>query len=367
MQIDQSLPILYGLSKKGKVKQWRTWVEENEDGTAMINVESGYVGGKIRLSPKLIKKGKNIGKSNETTPFTQALSEVKSAWSKRRNVNYELEIMDPNNYVPRVMLPQLAKDPKKGKIVFPCYIQPKLNGVCNLTEDIKSEILHHTRGGKLFTAVSHLDKYISQMNTPAPLHGELYKHGWSLQKISSYTKKLKPDSHLLEYWVYDIAWLGIPFGDRLTYLTSHIPQSTNIPIKMTPTFLVNNYAEAKAYHDSFVADGFEGAILKNIAGFYIFEFRSDNIEKMKDFQNAEFEIVGGKEGVGTDTGCIIYRCKIESGLEFDVRPRGTVEERQELFINLPNDIGEMLTIRFPEYTDSGLPSQPVGIVVRDYE
>lgn len=360
----QVLETLYGLSSTRKVKQWTTWVEQNDDNTAMLNVETGYVGGKIRLIPKLIKIGKNIGKKNETTPFEQALSEAQSAWNKKRDKNYELELIDPNNYIPRIMLPMLAKE--KGKITFPCYIQPKLNGVCDLAEEIQ-KILHHSRGGKNFETVGHLDQFIKSIDAPAPLHGELYKHGWSLQKIGSYTKKLKPDSHLLEYWIYDIAWLDVPFDERILWLMHNIPADEHCPVKYTPTYLINNMEEAKWYHDKFVQDGFEGAILKNKNGLYIYEFRSEDIEKMKDFKDAEFEIVGGKEGVGVDTGCIIYRCKTKDGLEFDVRPRGTVEERQELFKDLPNVIGEMLTVRFPELTDSGIPSQLVGIVVRDYE
>ena len=145
MQTTQYLPTLYGLSRTGKVKQWTAWVEQNNDGTAMLNVETGYVGGKIRLIPKVIKTGKNIGKKNETTPFEQALSEAKSSFKRKRNKNYEYEVIDPNHYKPRVMLPMLAKDPGAGKIIYPCYIQPKLNGVCDLTEEEHNKILHHTR------------------------------------------------------------------------------------------------------------------------------------------------------------------------------------------------------------------------------
>lgn len=359
---------LYGLSRTRKVKQWKTWVEQNEDGTATLNVETGYVGGNLRVIPKIIKEGKNIGKSNETTPFEQAVSEANSKWNKKYDTNYEPHMLDPNNYKPRVMLPMLARDPGKGKIVYPCYIQPKLNGICDLSENTISEVLHHSRGGKLFTSVPHLDKYIKQMNPIAPPHGELYKHGWSLQKIGSYTKELKPDHDLLEYWIYDIAWLGKLYSERLKYITNIIsPLGDYCPIKLTPTKIVNNYAEAKAFHDECVLNGFEGAMLKNMNGLYIFEFDSDDVEKMKEFKDSEFEIVGGKEGEGTDAGCIIYRCITPDGLEFDVRPRGSVEERQEMYKNLPNDIGKMLTVRYPELTDSGKPSQPVGIAVRDYE
>jgi len=42
-----------------------------------------------------------------------------------------------------------------------------------------------------------------------------------------------------------------------------------------------------------------------------------------------------------------------------------------MLIDLPNDLGKMMTIRFAEYSDDGIPLQPVGIpiaeAVRDYE
>jgi len=118
-------------------------------------------------------------------------------------------------------------------------------------------------------------------------------------------------------------------------------------------------------------NGFEGGMLKNEHGLYMFQYRSNEIEKVKDYQTEEFEIIGGKEGSGTDEGCIVYRCITEGGLEFDARPRGTVEDRQEMFKNISNDIGKMLTVRFAEYSDEGKPLQPVGVpeaeVVRDYE
>ena len=377
------LPILYGVSRLGKVKQWQARVEKQENETAIIIYESGYVGGKIRESPKLIKKGKNIGKSNETTPFEQAVSEVDSKWTAKRHENYEPVQMDPDNYIPRFMLPQLAKGPGNGKIVYPAYIEPKLNGVCNVAEPpmvppkfspSPDLILHHTKGGHFFQTLAHLDQWIHKLNAPAPLHGELYVHGWSLQKIGSYTKKIKPDQHLLEYWLYDIASLERDFEKRISWLQENIHELQklgNCPIKFTPTEIVNNYTEAKVYHDKCVVNGFEGAMLKNKHGMYIFQYRSNEIEKVKDYKTEEFKIVGGKEGTGTDTGCIIYRCITEGGLEFDARPRGTVEDRREMFFNLPNDIGKLLTVRFAEFSDDGIPLQPVGVpeaeVVRDYE
>ena len=375
------LPMLYGMSRLGKVKQWQAKVEMDEFSRPTIIIESGYVGGKIKKQPKLVTKGKNIGKANETTPFAQAVSQIKSQWTAKRFENYEPHILDPDNYTPRLMLPQLAKGVGKGKIVYPAYIQPKFNGICNLAEPpmvppyfspARELILHHSRGGHLFETLNHLNSWLLKLNAPAPTHGELYVHGWSLQRIGFYTKKIKPDQDLLEYWLYDIAWIGPVFEERMGWLDEMIPKLRSGPIKLAPTFIVNNYAEAKFYHDQFVQDGYEGGMLKNKAGIYMFQFNSNDLEKVKDYEDDEFQIIGGKEGEGTDAGCIVYRCITESGGEFDARPRGTVEDRKQMFINLPNDIGKMLTVRYAELSEDGIPLQPVGVpaeaeAVRDYE
>jgi hypothetical protein len=288
--------------------------------------------------------------------------------------------MDPNNYTPRLMLPMLAKKPEKGKIVYPCYVQPKFNGVCNLAELMRTgcpdTIFHHSRRGNLFQTLAHLDNWVEKFNAPAPLHGELYVHGWSLQKIRSYTQKIKPDQERLEYWLYDMADPEIPFNERMKSLqsTGNIIHRTfpECPIHISPTFVVVDYDQAKEYHDRFVADGYEGAMLKNMNGLYMFQYNSDDIEKMKGFKSDEFEIVGGKEGVGTDAGCVIYRCKTKDGKEFSARPKGTVEDRQQMLRELPENIGQMLTVRFAEYSDEGVPQHTVGVpveaeAVRDYE
>ena len=370
---------LFGLSRIGKVKQWQAYVVENEDHTATMIIETGYVGGKIRPIPKLIKKGKNIGKANETTPFQQAISEAESKWNGKRSENYELHMIDPDNYKARLMLPQKAEKPGKGKIIYPCYIQPKLNGVCNLAELYTSNfrdprIIHHTKGGHTFETVDHLNEWIEKLNPPAPTHGELYVHGWSLQKIRSYTQKIKPDQEKLEYWLYDMAWMNVSFEEKIAWIEDNIDElqnQGNCPIRFTPTALVNNYAQAKHFHDVCVQDGYEGAVLKNKNGVYIFQHRSKDTEKMKEFKADEFEIIGGKEGVGSDAGCIIYRCITVDGKEFSARPKGTVEDRQQMMIELPDSIGKMLTVRFAEYSDDGIPQHTVGIpeaeVVRDYE
>jgi DNA ligase-1 len=396
-------PQMYALDSNEKIKQWQVIAEEQPDGTADIIRLSGQLDGKVKVNKKKVKKGKNIGKANETDPFQQANNQAASEFSLKQHKNYEEFEINKDDYVPRVVLPQLAKGPKKGKIRFPCDMQPKLNGICCLARSFNSApcfkkfstpyinwatekgllkktdpkddirgIAYHSRGGHLFNTLEHMTLYLDfALPTDGMVHGELYVHGWSLQKIGSYTKDLKSDSDKLEYWIYDLPQPKLKWIERWKILQTIIKPDYIPTIRLVPTVTVHSYAEAKRWHDKWVEGGFEGGMLRNHNGYYMFQYNSNDLEKVKEFMDDEFEIIGGKEGTGNDEGCVIFRCVTKENLEFDVRPRGTVEYRQMLFTNLSKFIGKSLTVRFAEYSEDKKPQQPVGIpegvAFRDYE
>jgi len=68
---------LYQKNTSGKTKQWSVEVIDNGDHSVM-HVESGQVGGKLAPHDTIIDKGKNEGKANETTPYTQAVLEAEA-------------------------------------------------------------------------------------------------------------------------------------------------------------------------------------------------------------------------------------------------------------------------------------------------
>ena len=402
-----SFPILYGEASTGKAKQWEVKVEArlSADGanTGVVIVTHGYVGGKQQVNERVVSVGKNIGKKNETTPVQQAISEAQALWNKKCDAGYsvvvavpavggagvsaatataaaavaaessdeELAVAVPTAGVP---LPMLAQDyNKRGKsIVFPCYAQRKLDGVRCVA--IQGKGLY-SRNGKAFS--SHLTALRAEIDSlPAGtiLDGELYadKAHLSFQEIVGLTKKetLKAGdaekvAHLY-LCVYDTIRSGTN-KDRKEFLESLFASRTFAHIKLLPTATCASDSDAKYLHSQFVEEGYEGLILRNVKGLYKVRHRSADLQKYKEFLDEEFVIVGFKEGDGIEKGCVLWRCAIKTGLEFDCRPRGTREDRSALFRSGAAHVGKKLTVRFQEWTTDGVPRFPVGIAIRDYE
>lgn len=120
------LPVLFGLTSTGSVKTWKVSVVPLEDGTVAIDQEYGKKDGKLQTNRKTVKVGKNIGKSSETTPLQQAISEANSKHRKKCDEGYSL---DPDK-LSTPMLPMLAKSFKdhKAKVEYPAFCQRKYDG-----------------------------------------------------------------------------------------------------------------------------------------------------------------------------------------------------------------------------------------------
>ena len=75
--------VLYGKPSNGKkIKIWKIMVYKKGE-IATIERVHGYEDAKQTVNQRDVKKGKNIGKSNETTVTQQALNEAKSLYDKQ--------------------------------------------------------------------------------------------------------------------------------------------------------------------------------------------------------------------------------------------------------------------------------------------
>lgn len=131
------------------------------------------------------------------------------------------------------------------------------------------------------------------------------------------------------------------------------------------TYEIHSIAELKEKHKQFVSEGYEGTILRAKDLIYELKHRSKKMRKLKDFIDKECMITGAKEGKGTEEGCVVWECVFPGSNEtFDVRPRGSFEERKVLWKKRDQFIGQMITVRYFEVTPKGVPRLGVGIGIR---
>ena len=229
--------ILYALSSTGKVKTWEAIVDKKTYGgeipessvPATIQVTHGYENGKMQSTIKHVHTGKNIGKSNETTPYQQAVLEVESKLQKKIDEGYSKD--KSNLTVP--ILPMLAHsfEKRKHNITWPATVQPKIDGVrCTcILKDNKLNMF--TRKGKSFTALPHLAKdltlLLTRLSTTRPnlyLDGELYSDTLTFQTLAGAVRRENNDLEYLKqihYVVFDCFDLDDPnwsFTDRWKHI-----------------------------------------------------------------------------------------------------------------------------------------------------
>lgn len=370
------LPTLYGKSTLGKIKMWKAEVIKNNDGSATLSIIHGYDDGKKQTDERIIYSGKNIGKANETTTYEQACSEARSDFNKKRDEGYAESVEDIKEESSGFFLPMLAHkwSDHSSKIKYPAAVQPKFDGFRCLSKKEDGVVYLWTRKGKVLDVPVEIKEELSKiLNEGESLDGELYHHGWTFQRIGSAIKKRGPDTPDLHYYVYDSPSANKTFKERfLDRFSSTSRELTSDPlfvegtkrIVVCPTKIVTSAEEVLSGQAESIEAGYEGAMVRNLAGEYSFKYRSSSLLKVKNFDDAEFEIIGGKEGQGREAGMIVFKCKMDSGLEFDVRPRGTQEERSEMWKNLESYIGKPLTVRYQGLTDEGRPRFPVGLHIR---
>lgn len=364
-------PRMYALSKKGTVRVYDITVEDMGDHAVLTTRKKVTLDGKWTEDKYEYWEGVNIGKSNETTYLEQALSEADSAWRKLMDAGFTVTMPDPsakfNTDANGKVKPMLAIAFNEKRIKFPCLCQPKYDGVrCTITRD--SEGIHIiSRKGKPYN-IPHLAKWAKENKGLLPLDGELYNHKeLTFQEIISAVKRLSDITPKIRYVVYDRPIDGVPNKKRWHDIVQDFEKvDASAPAYRSDWVYCDNMEQVWEYHKKCVADGYEGVIIRNLDGEYEFGFRSNNLIKLKTFDDSEFEIVDVVEATGRDAGTAVFVCKCKGG-EFNVKPQGTRELRAEYFRNADKLIDKKVTVQYQGLSDDGIPRFPSAIAVRDYE
>jgi len=389
---------LYAPTKTGNIKVWRCEVLAGNDpdvgnpATLVITTKTKLDGKEVRREEE-ITQGKNLGKSNETTPYEQAVSEAGSRYRTKLDKGYKTEIPADTTKANCNALgfpqPMLAKPiDKVKKIEFPAYFQPKLDGHRAIVTKKDNQMIMYSRQGKLITTMGHILNFLKdRIEEGQFLDGELYLHGEVLQNIGSYIKKLQPGSSKIRYWVYDII-LDVPFVERLKILRKIFTSSSWSPLGKTPqtfegvqplevspasllwTGRVYRLETAMKESEFAISQGFEGGILRTPDKGYQAGFRSSHLLKIKVFDDSEYEIVDvseGKDRIVNDV-CLkvaVFTCETKNGLTFEVTAFGDMYEKDKIWHNREDYIGKIVTVKHSGYTKTGIPWHPVALRLRD--
>jgi len=240
----------------------------------------------------------------------------------------------------------------------------------------KNKVVAYSRSNKEFESVNHItssmEKFFAQ-NPLVILDGELYTDDYPFEQLAGLIMRQKKgiskkDEEVLKhikYFVYDIADINLEYKDRFKKIEGFQLEKQSPYLKDVKTVIAKNIAEFKTIAASFIGEGYEGAMLRNVEGKYRMDYRSYDLQKYKEFQEEEFEIVGFKQGEGREKGAVLWVCQTKDGKEFTARPVGSIEDRKEIYENAEDYIGKMVTIKFQEYNENGVPRFGVVKAIRE--
>ena len=361
----KTFPTLFQKTAAGAVGYWQVWADAGR-----VYSRWGQVGTDKPQEQVYDAQPKNVGRANATTAEQQAELEAESMWKKKRRLKYyesQEEAMGEVN-----LKPMLAQEYRKRqkRLQFPVSIQPKLDGYRCFGYMKGSQVDLLSRGGKTFTA-GHIAAEVGKIVSQYPgliLDGELYVHGMTLQNIGSLIKRPRTESLALRYHVYDCTKGGGEIWRErermLLQLMQLIGQLRLQHISIVDTFEVGDDVTVHQFHDAFVADGYEGAIIRTADHPYRFGYRSPGLLKLKDFEDKEFPIV---DWTTDKDGTIMWIVRQEDGHHLPVRPMGTEEQRQQMLATADQFIGRQLTVRFQGRTDKNIPKNARGLIREEWD
>lgn len=396
---------LVSRDSKGKIRIVHITYEWDEDAHGfIIRRYTSQYGGKITTQPIIVvDHGKGVGKGRRTVS-EQVRLEYDSRINKYMDKGYK-KLSKPLDKYTKEQLdeilpdevtdssgnlkPMLAKDYHKVALSILeknwWYASRKIDGTRCLMFAKDGEVYTSSRGGKDFNAsTKHITNHPKlkefMLNNPGLiLDGELYIHGYSLQTISGLTR-LKVDTdkcNNLQYYIYDVLDTEKTFEERLEII-NHLKEELQLEfnpnksfgvgelqIQVVPHEKVEGWSSIKRLHDKYVEEGFEGVVIRNPVKKYGVNKRTNDMLKIKEYQDGEFKITGYSEGLRPED--MVFTCETEEGKEFEAKPIGPRELKYEYLNRMKEIIGKMATVKYFSYSKEGIPTQPVLKAIRDYE
>jgi len=381
-------PPLFIFNNNNKVYEWNIEIvlKDDEKNIYAVITKHGEKGGKMVVHEKEITEGKV-----KRSVLEQAILDANRKWLNKKEKELYVEVLENTTEKSEIVRPMLAntfsfadyeKKSRAFKISFPAYIQRKYDGIRCIAYLKNDNVILESRKGIPFQNFILLKDELKSLLKHMPpnffLDGELYTNKLNFEVISGLIRlhedKVTPKDieliNKIEYHIYDFVDMNqkeLPYFTRLEYLTTFLNENTdeNSLCKKVDTILIDKVDGVKTYHQKFIEEGYEGLMVRDKNGTYEINKSSKYLQKYKEFFEDEFKIVGFSKESGNEKNLIVFDCETSDGNLFSVRPRGTFDERHEMYKNGNSYIGKLLTVIYQEKSEKNIPRFPVGKSIRD--
>ncbi len=358
---------------------------EESNNIYVIKRSSGLFEGKLISQPNIVIETGKVKRTLQEQAELQYNALIKKQLDKGYKI-VELEqptIKDLEDLIPKqntdqngIKKPQLCKVLDKSDKTLTekdWYASYKLDGVRCFLYLRDGELKTASRGGQDYdtpTTYIRADSTLIQLFKNNPnliLDGELYRHGWNLSKISGLCRKdtIEEDHNELKFYCYDVVEESKTFKERLEtlqYVKNFCKDSNKIVV--IPHTKVNGLTNIMALHNKAVSDGYEGLVIRDPDKVYKCGSRDNRMCKIKEFQDAEFKILGLVEGLREEDMCFLL--ETDKKYTFKAKPIGTREDKQWYRDHINEIVGKFGVVKYFGYTntENPVPNLPVFKSVR---
>lgn len=218
-----------------------------------------------------------------------------------------------------------------------------------------------SRGGNIYQAPAWFTEDFPHME----MDGELWMGRGRFAELSGAARRLEPvdeNWRQIQFMVFDLPGVDQPFSDRVGAMKRLLIPSPSPYLAMVKQHRAAGHQALMTALDDMVEKGGEGLMLRRgqsrpKSG------RTDDLLKVKKYQDAEAVIVGYSPGEGKYEGMIgSVRVERPDGRQFHIGTGFSDAER-----NNPPPIGSVITYKYYGFTSTGLPRFASFMRVRDDE
>lgn len=276
------------------------------------------------------------------------------------------------------MKPMLAKRYAEHihKLSLPLFVQPKLNGI----RAIHWNSFFQSRDENIWqpSIVDHLVSQLTDIPSDLILDGELYVHGWPLQKIngaiSINRKSPNASTPHVQYHVFDCIFAqeqDLKFSERHARLREVFAKSISGPhISLVDTHSVHSISEAEYHYGHYRSLLYEGMMYRADVP-YGFEHTCTNKEnrwdillKRKEWLDEDCLIVDVELGTGKYHDCVGKLVLVFPNGQTFRAGSGLSDLDRKIFMDQP-PIGRTAKIKYEMLSEDNIPLKPTIELIYD--